>query len=504
MNQRAIINVTVVGLALIMAVFLGQWVVTAPKEVGIGFAGVIAIITFFVLKRDIWMLIPAMSILSISFPWIPGNFSPGELACLYVIAGTCVLIVGRMITFRIEFTALEWVGLLVILTIAQAFVRNPTGLRMLQSDYVGGRAYFVLVISVAAGLILSVVRTEPKQIKKLFKWCLLAYLGSFVVQAAAQISVKIASYTLPIFGTGGAVHRVDSSLAGRNMAARTLALMSSQTLASRYSPLKALLHPFWFFVLALALGGAAMSGFRNVIAATVLTLAFGVYYWGRGKAVIAAAFIAITLYAGINVVNLVTPLPQVAQRAFSFLPGTWNESVLVDAQGSTDWRIEMWKEVLTSDRYIQNKIIGDGLGIHKANMEYIMEMSHTGGYVTDEMSRERAMLAGDYHSGPVTSIGVVGYVGLLVFLVALVVLAIRAHKLIIRSRGESYFCEVLFFCLPMVWQPLFYVFIMGNYKLAAPLFFLQVGLLRLLERNLRGVEIENGNKQMHVSGRVES
>lgn len=485
MNQRIIINVVVLSVALIMAVFLGQWVVTAPKEVGIGFAAVIAIVTFFVLNRNIWMLIPAMSVLTISFPWIPGNFSPGELACLYVIVGTAILIMGRMISFNIKMTVLEWMGILVLLTIGQAFVRNPAGVRILESDYVGGRAYFVLLISVISGVILSVVKTDDARIKKLFKWCLLGYLGSFFIQGAAQMSGMIARYTLPIFGTSGGISQIDSARAGRSEAARTLADMSSITLASRFSPLKALYHPLWSFVLLAALGGAAMSGYRNVIASTVLTLALGVYYWGRAKAVIAASFIAVSALVGISVLNLLMPLPANVQRAFSFLPGSWDESVIVDAQSSTDWRVEMWEEALTSSRYIENKILGDGLGIRRDNMEYMIEISMTQGYVTDEMSQERAMLAGDFHSGPVTSIRVVGYVGLAVFLLALIVLAVRAHKLIMRSTGQSYFREVLFFCLPMVWQPLFFVLVMGNYKYAAPLFFLQIGMLRLLERNLK-------------------
>jgi apolipoprotein N-acyltransferase len=110
--------------------------------------------------------------------------------------------------------------------------------------------------------------------------------------------------------------------------------------------------------------------------------------------------------------------------------------------------------------------------------------------VTDEMSQERAMLAGDFHSGPVTTIRVIGYIGLIFFILAQTVLAVRAHKLIKRSRDTAYFCVVLFFCIQMVWSPLFFIFVMGSFKAAAPLLFIQMGLLRLLETSFANSRLE--------------
>ena len=104
----------------------------------------------------------------------------------------------------------------------------------------------------------------------------------------------------------------------------------------------------------MVLVGAGISGYRNVIASTVMTLALATYYWGGGRAVMKATFISIGVYFLINVVNLVHPLPASIQRSLSFLPGTWEQAHIEDAAGSTDWRVEMWEEALLGDRFIEN------------------------------------------------------------------------------------------------------------------------------------------------------
>lgn len=93
------------------------------------------------------------------------------------------------------------------------------------------------------------------------------------------------------------------------------------------------------------------------------------------------------------------------------------------------------------------------------------------------------MLAGDFHSGPVTTIKVIGYVGLLVLIMAMCIMSYRAHKLIIFAREKPFFREVMFFCLPMVTSPIIYLFIFGSFKTSIPIWFIQLGFLRLLENH---------------------
>lgn len=500
MNQKIIINVVFLVVSLILAVFVGQWVVTAPKEVGIGLAVVVSIITFIKLNRHVWILIPACATLGISFPWIPGDFSPSELASMYVIGCTFFLLLLRKVSLRIQFTSVEWMAMLLILMLFQAFIRNPVGIRLMGSEYVGGRPYIVVVVAILASLILASTRTDHTFIKKTFIMSLLGYMATFGIHLVASISATVASYTGILFGAygshsaelGPANEALDPTKAGRSSSASALAMLSSRCLVAFRNPLKALYHPFWAAVVFSAVLGAGMSGFRNVTATTIFTLVMGTYYWGKGRAVLLGCFIGVSAYITLNIVNMAVPLPANIQRSLSFLPGTWEERYLEDASSSTDWRTEMWEEALLTDRYIENKILGDGLGIRRSDFTHMVAITDAR-VISDEMSQERAMLAGDFHSGPVTTIKVIGYVGLFVLIIAMFVVAGRAHQLIMYSRGKPYFREVIFFCLPMVWFPLFFLFIFGSFKSSIPGFFIQVGLLRLLEINLK-----NNNQDSHI------
>ena len=101
-----------------------------------------------------------------------------------------------------------------------------------------------------------------------------------------------------------------------------------------------------------------------------------------------------------------------------------------------------------------------------------------------EGHRETVLANGDYHSGPVSSIRVIGYIGLLFFLLAQIRLAVHAHRQIIRCRGTEWLPLALFTGIPLVFAPLFFVFIFGDFKSNAAAFLLAAGMIRLLENNL--------------------
>jgi hypothetical protein len=167
------------------------------------------------------------------------------------------------------------------------------------------------------------------------------------------------------------------------------------------------------------------------------------------------------------------------------LPGTWEERYIKDAEGSSEWRFEIWKEVLTSKKYIQNKWFGDGLGFSSRDFRSSLNVQGnvTGVSGFDE-HRENILISGDYHSGPVQTIRVIGYVGLLLLLLAQIRLAVHAHRQIIRSKNTEWFPVALFVGIPLVWNPIFFVFVFGDFKGAAATLMLGIGMVRMLENNL--------------------
>lgn len=186
------------------------------------------------------------------------------------------------------------------------------------------------------------------------------------------------------------------------------------------------------------------------------------------------------------VVNIVHPLPPNIQRSLTFLPGTWEERYKVDAKGSSDWRFEIWREALLTDRWIHNKWLGDGLGFSAA--EFTAQMNNRQGTRSGisgfDFHRETILANGDYHSGPVSTIRVIGYIGLIFFLLAQIRLAVHAHHQIIRCRGTEWLPLALFVGIPLISGPVFFLFIFGDFKSAASAYLLSVGMCRMLENNL--------------------
>jgi hypothetical protein len=193
--------------------------------------------------------------------------------------------------------------------------------------------------------------------------------------------------------------------------------------------------------------------------------------------------------ASLAVINIAVPLPANLQRAMAFLPGTWDERYVLDTKSSSDWRFEMWEEVLTTDRWIENKMLGDGLGFSSKELQWQSQMlgknrTNSVGVSGFDQGREFVMINGDYHSGPVSAIRTVGYVGLFIMLLAQLRIMMHAHRLVLRFKGSDYFPLVLYFCIPIIWFPVFFIFIFGGFQGDAIAILLNAGMIRLLQNNL--------------------
>ena len=95
------------------------------------------------------------------------------------------------------------------------------------------------------------------------------------------------------------------------------------------------------------------------------------------------------------------------QRAMSFLPVEIDPIARFDAQTSTEWRLTMWKRILPDvPKYL---LLGKGYAINSSELSFLM----TSGVGRIDSS-ELAILAGDFHNGPLTLImpfGIWGVIG---------------------------------------------------------------------------------------------
>ena len=490
MDSNKVKLIIVAIAAAFAAVYLGITAATAQFETIGWVLGVITFIVCISLGRKIWLLLPFMIAMNIGLQ-IPGQPGTGLIAQILVIGFSATLFLMRKLPFGLAWTELESWMLILTLFVGQVFVRNPVSLSLFGGEMVGGKPYVIYAITLTSGLLLSGLRVPESDLKWVPRLTILGGLTNLAVSITGLIFPAIGQFigNVAEFGAnnrGNTGEAVDTGVATRRGFLGVFGNNAALWTASYISPLRALLRPLWAILVLAAIVAAAMSGFRNFVVSTGLIFLLGVLYRsGFGGAMISMTCLAASL-TFLALINSVSPLPGSVQRSLTFLPGTWDERYRIDTESSNDWRIEIWKEVLMTDRWIKNKWLGDGLGFSAAELRSQMSDREgaRAGVSGFDAHRQSILASGDYHSGPVQTIRTIGYVGLFFLLIAQIRLAVHAHRQIQRCRNTKWFPLALIVGLPIISYPIFFVFVFGTFQLAAVYLFIGYGMIRILENNI--------------------
>jgi hypothetical protein len=481
---RLTFTILIAGFA---AIYLGIAAATAQLEAIAWVAGTSTLALCIWLGRKIYLIIPILTTLGVVLP-LPGFFPLPIIAQILFIIFFVLLFLLRRVPLQLKITRLEIVCFILVLTVVQTYLRNPVGLNLLGSGAVGGRPYFLFSITTVAAFFLSILTVPPKEIKN---WAFLSFLGAilnFSVGLVGKIFPSVGMYLGATFATDLPSEEASDG-PGRITFVRILGISLATWAASRISPLKALLKPSWFVLIFVSVTFAAISGYRSQFGLAILILLAGVYYHDRFGGLLVAAMGATLVLLLLALINAAMPLPPNIQRSLSFLPGTWDKQIVQGAEGSTEWRVEMWKDALLTDYWIKNKTLGDGLGFTKEELDRMQSFNEAGsmqqrGSSGLSIQQENMMISGGYHSGPVQTVRTTGYVGLVVLWLSMIMVAIHGHILIRRSWGTEWQASVLFICLPLIVYPFFWAFVFGTFDKGVSSTLLGAAIIRLMERNL--------------------
>ncbi len=111
-------------------------------------------------------------------------------------------------------------------------------------------------------------------------------------------------------------------------------------------------------------------------------------------------------------------LPYAFQRALSFLPVNIDSRVRADAQGSLQWRLDMWKALLP--QVSDHLLLGKGYAITQEDYQM---MGSDSSFRSIDPAEQALALSADYHSGPISVIlpfGIWGVIAFFWFLIAAV------------------------------------------------------------------------------------
>jgi hypothetical protein len=220
---------------------------------------------------------------------------------------------------------------------------------------------------------------------------------------------------------------------------------------------------------------------------------------------IAGAGMVFGLVALISVQGSLVQLPLTAQRALSWLPGDWDQEAVADAEGSTQWRVEMWGWAWNDDRIMRDRTWGTGFGLSLDDMSLIaasLMAGEGGGTLLGGSDRENFMITGTFHSGPLSTIKYIGVVGLALYYPLMCYMALLAWRLCKRARGTKAFALALFVGIPIIYEPIHFVVIFGALELSYVKTLFYAGLMNMVGSYLKTCA-QNGD-DLHSASKVGS
>jgi hypothetical protein len=408
------------GVCMVIAVFVG-YQVTAWDEManfGVLMAVLFLMLVPFMLKWHHAWLIAVWNTSAMVF------FLPGRPSLVLALAA-CSLLISALqhainqeapfIHVRILFWPLIFLTCVVLAT---AKLTGGIGLNIAGSGNVGGKRY-ILYLGAVVGYFALTAQRIPRE--KVIRYSTL-FFASGVTGMISDISLFMGPsavyYIFLLFPSSGMAVEEDvfsgpeqiKRLAGTAIACSALVY----TMLARYG-LRGIFNggTIWRAPVFLILFVVSMfGGYRSTLVMFLITCA--VLFWLEG--LYRSRLMPVLCCAGVLVLVAVAAtsehLPLSIQRALSVVPYLKvSEDASGSAQASSDWRKQMWHEVLPEIK--PHLILGKGYSIDLQDLEKLKTTT------AGNEGVEGAKLAGDYHNGPLSVIipfglgGVIGFLWLI-------------------------------------------------------------------------------------------
>ena len=440
-NTVSIIRSLIIyGLCLPLAVYLGYILAMPLDRVSLATIAVLLMLPLvpILLKWHHFLLIASWNMSVVLF-FIPGS----PTLCIILSAVSLLLSVIQHILVRnMKFVSVPSVIIpMLFITMVILFTAKLTGgigLRSLGGEAVGGKRYFTVLGGIIGFFALTSHRIpqgkEITYVALFFLGSLTSLMGSFapwfpsgmhfiftlfpvenisaLMDGEAQSSRLFLRLGGLAFGTAAVVHFI---LARHGIAGIVNLSEKWRFLPFKFSGGFAINQPWRVLCAVGVLFVSLTGGYRSVPILLGLMIFFQFWLEGLHRTRIAPAVVMVLCMIAGNLILFSDKLPYGVQRSLSFLPLKIDPLVKLDAENSSTWRVEIWREVLpTIPQYL---VVGKGYSMDAREMEKINSVSQ----FSAAASQAGAELAGDYHNGPLSVIiplGIFGVIGFLWFLIA--------------------------------------------------------------------------------------
>lgn len=345
---------------------------------------------------------------------------PGRPQFWLVMAGVSMMVsvVQYALTRRVKFVQtrsvlwpLLFIGAVVFGT---AMLTGGIGLRVAGGENVGGRRYIIILAGIMGYVAMTAHRIPPGKAN--------LYLGLFILGALTNAVGNLLPYApkalyplfafFPVETQGIASVLSRESVAVHESAVRRFSGMSLGLMALTFfliarmglNSLLSLRKPaFWIFIAAAVC--STLGGFRSHLITVMLVVGACFFLEGLHRSRKMPVIVLTLVFVCAGALAFVDRLPISMQRSLTFLPIQVDPVAEMSAKDSSDWRLDMWANLLPE--VPAHLALGKGLSISADELDMAETLVNQG----LGNSATVAMLAGDYHSGPLSVIIPFGFLG---------------------------------------------------------------------------------------------
>ncbi len=399
----------------VVAIIIGVMMTNPLTYSSLGFVGALCAVLFIpILLR--WH--HPLMILSWNTPIMVFFLKGDPRLCLVMIAISLVISISERALNQQRFInvpTITWSLLCLIgVVLITAKLTGGFGLKAFGSEVYGGKKYIFLVVAILGYFALT-SRPIPLDKARLyvtffFVGGTLGIIGDFYQIAPGFLHPLFWLIPPTLFDPGG--FTVGSTrLIGTAWGATAIVnvLILRYGLRGIFFTNK-LWRPVMFFASILLI---FLGGFRSALILTGATIMLQFFLEGLHRTKLLPLFILLTFGCMAAMIPLASKLPYTFQRTLAFLPKDLvhlSPDARMEAQGSLDWRLDMWKALLP--QIPKHLLLGKGYAI---SMEDFQMMGQDSAFQSADAGQQALALSMDYHNGPLSVILPFGIWGVIVF-----------------------------------------------------------------------------------------
>jgi hypothetical protein len=205
-------------------------------------------------------------------------------------------------------------------------------------------------------------------------------------------------------------------------------------------------------LLVIGFGLVVFGGFRSDVASFCILVMLAMWCYFSWRSLFVLPIVLAGTYAlSFCVSGGLVPLPTVAQRSLSFLPGKWDPEATASANASVDFRNNIQTVYMREEMY-KSPFIGNGFTFDRAKYQKYLDLAQTSETPDNYYQSKAFITARMYHIGWISVYDTIGLIGGIAFLAMLLaMLCIATYFILGRVDPHDLFSRLKIWLFCNIW-----------------------------------------------------